>query len=63
MNRKVLYCGACLIGQDKVLVVDNCGYVTRVDLQAEKMDEMRRISENGLDSVLNVKEMQVVIIA
>jgi hypothetical protein len=53
MNRKVMYKSACVV-EDRAIVVDDCGYAVRVDLGACKMEDMKKISENGIDYVCNV---------
>ena len=52
LNRKVNYNSACLVGDGRqVLVADSSGYVSRICLDNERMEEMKKISENGLDHI------------
>lgn len=55
MNRNVVYSCACVVRTGLVAVADNCGYVTLVSVDEEKMEEMKKISENGIDLIVNIK--------
>lgn len=63
MNRKVLYCSGCRLDVDTIMVVDDSGYLTRVSLLSQKMQDMRKISENGLDRIINIPQRQAVLVA
>ena len=55
LNRKVNYNSACQADEGKLLVADSNGYITRICLEEERMEEMRKVSENGLDHIIFLK--------
>lgn len=64
LNRKVNYNSACLVGEGRqLLVADSSGYLSRVCLENERMEEMRKISENGFDHIVHLREWNQLIVA
>ena len=63
MNRNVHYNSGCLVGDSNMLVADSSGYVNRICLKNQRVEEMKKISENGLDHIINIHEWNQILVA